>query len=340
MHDDPASIAVSLDDDVDLPILPAIEETYEMAMFSSLIYENSKKDPMLSGDWQLEYYEDRIKTGNVMVASSKENERLVVVFAGSDGINDWMDDIDITQEPFGPKFTPINRDAWVHSGFNNVLFEKRVYEKNCMYDRIKHSVEHVLERDDIAYDIMISGHSLGGALSVLTGVAFAHQMPDTNFTVINFGCPRHGGKHFHKWSNDMTNVNIWRFVYHRDIVPRTPGETRFYHTGHTIQLESESGAKAYYYHKGNKELNLAGVPKDWNDGKSSSNHYMSNYIDYLEGYAYIDPEKYYTDSFEEATEFDFFDESDDENGSWILGGFDSLKETVTVFLRKGQTRLS
>lgn len=336
-REDSAAAAVAL---VDLPTFPDIEEVYEMAKLSSLIYENSKKNPMLPDGWKLEYYEDKVSTGNVMVISSTANKRVAIVFAGSDGINDWMDDIDITQEPIGPTFKPINRDAWVHSGFNNVLFEKRIYEKTDMYDRIKKSMLQVLEREGDEYKITLAGHSLGGALSVLAGAALSHQMPDREYTVINFGCPRQGGKHFHTWSNKMENLNVWRFVYHRDIVPRTPGETRFYHAGHTIQLESTIGAKAYYHHKGSKELNLAGVPNDWKDGKSSSNHYMSNYIDYFEGHAYLEPSKYYVDSFEKASETDIFDGYNEEKDSWWLEEMDELKETASSFLRKTRSKIS
>lgn len=46
--------------------------------------------------------------------------------------------------------------------------------------------------------------------------------------------------------------------------------TFFYHPGHTIQLEenSDNGARAYYLHRGSKDLGYAGVPSDW-DGEFS-----------------------------------------------------------------------
>lgn len=195
--------------------LPAIDLVNEYAELSELIYENSKKNPNLPLDWELEFYEDRLATGNVMVISSLERKQIGVIFAGSDGANDWLDDMDITQEPFGPKFDPINKHAWVHSGFNNVLFFKRAYEKSTMFDRIESMIMDVLARDGEDYEVLLSGHSLGAALSVLLGAGLAHNHPDRQFTVINFGCPRVGSKKFKKWSNRLENLGIWRLVYHK-----------------------------------------------------------------------------------------------------------------------------
>jgi len=147
---------------------PSLDLSHEHAQLSSLIYENSKKHPNLPGDWQLEYYENRVNTGNVMVISSEFHKQIGVVFCGTDGVNDWLDDLDITMEPFGPKLHPINHKAWVHSGFNSVLFFKHVYEKTNMFERIEHSVKSVWKREgQDEYEVILSGHSLGGEILTL-----------------------------------------------------------------------------------------------------------------------------------------------------------------------------
>ena len=147
---------------------PSLDLSHEHAQLSSLIYENSKKHPNLPGDWQLEYYENRVNTGNVMVISSEFHKQIGVVFCGTDGVNDWLDDLDITMEPFGPKLHPINHKAWVHSGFNSVLFFKHVYEKTNMFERIEHSVKSVWKREgQEEYEVILSGHSLGGEILTL-----------------------------------------------------------------------------------------------------------------------------------------------------------------------------
>uniref|UniRef100_A0A7S2K4E4 Fungal lipase-type domain-containing protein n=1 Tax=Leptocylindrus danicus TaxID=163516 RepID=A0A7S2K4E4_9STRA len=308
---------------------PDVHLVNEYAELSELIYGNSKQDPNLPFDWELEFYEDRVSTGNVMVISSFELKQIGIIFAGSDGVNDWLDDMDITQEPFGPKFDPINKHAWVHSGFNNVLFFKRAYEKKNMFDRIESTVYDILDRDNgDDYEVFLSGHSLGAALSVLLGAGLAHNHPDRQFTVINFGCPRVGSKKFKRWSNSLENLGVWRFVFHKDVVARLPSSwTLFYHTGHTIQLEesSDKGAQAYYLHGGDKELNFAGVPSDWDGGKSADNHYMSNYLNYLQTYSMNDTELYYVSNFEEKEVTDSLDD--------VHVKKESLTEKVITFFR-------
>ena len=116
------------------------------------------------------------------------------------------------------------------------------------------------------YKILVTGHSLGGALSVLCGVHLSLQRPTTEITVENFGCPRVGNDHFRNWVDEIPNLSIWRFIFDDDFVPHLPPAFMCYrHVGHLIHLSK--GVKVYYSEDGCRSLNYIGAPKEIWDGK-------------------------------------------------------------------------
>lgn len=93
----------------------------------------------------------------------------------------------------------------------------------------------------------------------------ADKYPDIKVTVICFAGPKIGNKEFKNWSEQKSNLAVWRYVYNYDIVPRL-GPTwvlGFVHAGHTFQIwQRESKSIIYYRHVGNGGM-YAGVPWSW-----------------------------------------------------------------------------
>lgn len=192
----------------------------------------------------------------VLIGSNDEEEYLVVAFQGSE---DWMTNFDLTTEVFGPVGDRDRDTGRVHKGYNRALF-------TGMYGQIETLVRKTLESQYDGYsrnnyDIYVTGHGSGGAMSVLTGAMLAEHFVDSDVSVITFGQPRSGNKDFTKWANSVDNLAVWRFVYKDDPVPRSPNRNMGYsHVGHLIQLE-DNGAQLYYQQKGGG--GFGGAPDSW-----------------------------------------------------------------------------
>lgn len=122
------------------------------------------------------------------------------------------------------------RKLKVHAGFHNEYLRYR--------DRI---LEYVSRHPD--KDIYLTGHSLGGALAVLSSfdIAAHTQRPVTVFT---FGQPRVGGSKFRE-AYDKLVPNSYRVVVDGDPIARIPGMLLNYeHVGKLLQLNGEGSQLA------------------------------------------------------------------------------------------------
>ena len=69
--------------------------------------------------------------------------------------------------------------------------------------------------------IYVTGHSLGGAIAVLTAAELSLEKYDYNLaTVYTYGKPRVGNKKFASWFDDR--LDGFRIIHNKDIVPANP----------------------------------------------------------------------------------------------------------------------
>jgi len=67
----------------------------------------------------------------------------------------------------------------------------------------------------------VTGHSLGGAIAVLTAAELSLEEYDYNLaTVYTYGKPRVGNKKFAKWFDDR--LEEFRIIHYKDIIPANP----------------------------------------------------------------------------------------------------------------------
>ena len=104
-----------------------------------------------------------------------QTETIVISMRGTDGadLRNWIMNFDISLETF------FSYSGKVHSGF--------VYDYMSIRSCIINSVALLLA-DHPSYEIKITGHSLGGSLSLLTALdLIASNVTDTHLTLYTFG---------------------------------------------------------------------------------------------------------------------------------------------------------
>jgi hypothetical protein len=170
--------------------------------------------------------------GQAYVAATEDN--VIVVFRSTTSDDGWEVTLNVlTDLKAYPKKLAFIEDSVpnakaygelkVHSGFHNEYLRYR--------DRI---LQYVNQQP--GKDIYVTGHSLGGALAVLSGfdIAAHTQRPVTVFT---FGQPRVGGPKFRE-AYDALVPNSYRVVVDGDPVAQVPGLLLSYeHEGKLLQLD-------------------------------------------------------------------------------------------------------
>ena len=159
----------------------------------------------------------------VGIAISEGKQRITVVFRGSESISDWYYDLMVFKQK-------LKDDIYVHSGFYTQL------TRNSVYDELVESIKMLL-KDHPDYNIYVTGHSLGGALSTLFGYMLANTV-ENNVNVVSFASPRVGNYEWKKSFEETRNLTHYRITNKRDIVTAFP-LYRYYHVGTNIQLSDE-----------------------------------------------------------------------------------------------------
>lgn len=189
---------------------------------------------------------------------------LYIVFKGTADSTDIITDIRCIQHT-----THIDgQECKVHDGFHQA------------YDSVQTVVESQPFHNFVGYDIVMCGHSLGGALATLCAAYISRLKLSNPIHVVTFGSPRVGNDKFADIFNSKVAFH-YRFVHDNDIVPMVP-KINYQHTKSQFRLDNDGKEISYmnlwkrliYWIKGKQKFNpeLASV-KD---------HFMDNYIKVVE----------------------------------------------------------
>jgi len=152
------------------------------------------------------------------------NARLIVAFRGTEFFKDWLDDIDFIPAPYAP----IPGRGTVHQGFQLVYYSVRNNVRNL-----------VKAHTAGCKSILITGHSLGGALCALAAPDLLNDIAaDLAPIVYTWAEPRVGHPDFVSFYNTHVNVS-YRIVNFWDVVPHLPPTLAFYeHEGNELPIDS------------------------------------------------------------------------------------------------------
>jgi triacylglycerol lipase len=153
--------------------------------------------------------------GHVEGFFALEEGNLYIAFRGSDGIPDWIDNFTFWQKviPYREKGT--NKKIKVHTGFY------------LQYRHIRDIIHAKVERHKRDYPegcVIVTGHSLGGALATLCALDILYNFFGENLQKVKcltYGAPRVGNNAFRKSFNKRV-VNSLRYVNGDDVVCKVP----------------------------------------------------------------------------------------------------------------------
>nr|CCC90305.1 unnamed protein product [Trypanosoma congolense IL3000] len=227
-------------------LLNALRDYSEDTAMSALYYAKSSycASPLIS-NWTCEpcsnnthfkvarCYEN--STAGTLAFVGTDDRSIVVGFRGTISVRNWVEDISYWGTPF-----PYSDCAGclVHGGFLGA------------YDSLRSSVRKTLRGLIEAHPglpILITGHSLGGALALLTAVDAISNPPlppsaiggaVPHVRLYTFGKPRVGNPTFAHWVNVLFHSGrheAYRIVHRRDVVPHLPLVFMgFLHSGHEL----------------------------------------------------------------------------------------------------------
>jgi len=156
---------------------------------------------------------------------------LFVIFRGSQEPEDWMTNFNLKDYDFEGR-------GRVHRGFVQALklFLKTVKQKRFQENTILEKIENI----DHDVQIILAGHSLGGAIATLAGCyLYERGVAKENLEIYTFGAPPVGTKEFTNFYKDK--LNIYRVVNENYVVPKLDKITKLCHIGKEILLPSDNG---------------------------------------------------------------------------------------------------
>lgn len=141
----------------------------------------------------------------------EEDDHILIAFRGTASIRNWITDAEFKRTLFDRTFPG---PAEIHRGFD-IAFK-------AIFDPLLKALGGIIGVPNVnSKPLVITGHSLGGALAIPSAFAL-HQNGFPIAQVYTFGQPRVGNGAFKAEYNKVLGDRTYRLVYQEDIVPRVP----------------------------------------------------------------------------------------------------------------------
>lgn len=159
------------------------------------------------------------------VGYDPEKNWIVLSLQGSEDIAEWITDADFKQAAAQTLFASAPSDAKIHDGF---LHEWRSYSSQVL-----NAIDSVLAKNPNPAMILVTGHSLGGAVALLGGLKIIERFNTTiPVSIYTYGEPRVGNPQFAAWAQEFGFAANLPHTQHRvthksDIVVGLPNMDEF-----------------------------------------------------------------------------------------------------------------
>ena len=159
--------------------------------------------------------------------------------------------------------------------FADVKFRSKKYDYGTVhrgFDGHLDKIWDLIVRSLKGKKLIITGHSLGGALATLFAFRMELKQPGIVKSLVTFGAPRVGGKKFASMADKILGAKALRVVNNNDLIPRLP---------HCIPFCYLWGQSQYTHCFDELYIDRAGVGK-------TNPHWVSKMIDRILGYRFGD----------------------------------------------------
>jgi predicted lipase len=149
---------------------------------------------------------------------------IIIAFRGTDSYQDWIYNLSRWKSSFLTEDDGIE----VHTGFLNHMKD--------IYNDVTYEIQRVCANSiHLLQTVHITGHSLGGAVSVLYGAKLSQENPGLDIHVTTFGAPRVGNKKFKAWVQQAPKLYMNRIHNSWDIVTHLP-YFGYVHVGKSLHI--------------------------------------------------------------------------------------------------------
>lgn len=182
------------------------------AKYCAVSYSSVCPRPM--GNILVKRVRDKVTGTDGMIVRDDKRKEIVVAFRGTSELTDAITDILFILVPLRSTGLVGMGNAKVHLGFLDA------------YNAVALDVLHIVQ-DQLAvhpsYRIIVTGHSLGGAIAALGAISIKSAHPHVSIKLFTFGQPRVGNPSFADYVERLIGVdNIFRAVHTWDGVVTLP----------------------------------------------------------------------------------------------------------------------
>jgi len=186
-------------------------ETYDdlvlYAKYSSAVYRGLCPRPL--GNTLVSAFNNPATEG--FVVRDDNREEIIVAFEGTHDLEDLITDLQIPMTPLRAIGVVDVGDSAVHTGFLSAY--------NLVASTVLSTIE-VQVACYPSYKIVVTGHSLGGAVASIAALSIKGVFPDTPLTLYTYGQPRTGNAGFTSLVEDRIGIyNTFRAVHNNDLIP-------------------------------------------------------------------------------------------------------------------------
>lgn len=212
-------------------VLPANIRTYDtklalsLAKASLLIYHEKKYVAEIARRWGIDikgdfrYFNNRGRDTQAFMF--RTDEFMVLAFRGSQELRDWLTNFSTKLRNFTIRkegiTTMSSYKGKVHTGF----FLGWASIERSVLDQISRWRKDSLKQGKELPPLVITGHSLGGALATMAAASLSENGIDV-VGLYTFGQPRVGDWGFTRQLNNNLNGKVFRFINNNDVVPHIP----------------------------------------------------------------------------------------------------------------------
>ncbi|KAI9292198.1 alpha/beta-hydrolase [Neoconidiobolus thromboides FSU 785] len=215
------------------------EESKDYVLFASSVYcpkeqiinWSCSRCRLRSDITQAMVFEHKNTESRAFITVDHKNRNVIIAFRGSANLKNWLQNVKILKS----ELLPDNPEVQVHLGFKQCMGALRPNYLPVISNLLKTYPN---------YHLIVTGHSLGGAVASLAAadLYFTLKLPSERVKLFTYGEPRVGNNEFAKWY-DLLPYYSSRVVNKNDIVPRLPPRLLgFSHRNNEIWL-TKSGSQ-------------------------------------------------------------------------------------------------